>query len=275
LENSLKKKSSLHPGETWLEALHHFENELHEHVEGAKKDQLRFQTGRLFRSLIKRIKRESTGKDEWVLMFACYQFVTDPSRHLGYNEARRLHGEEIEARGLPSARSFCSPPFPRLDEHIDEYLENLRLRVRSIAWWMEAQESFALWLVFKELRPAWRGNMDKRAQVIQACYLSKLPQLRRELLQQPRDSKLFGAYLRIGANYQGKPWDARQWQNILEQAARFTEKRYDCTPLEEWLWSCYPVFKLCGWNTREVQKAATQRGFWTTSSRSGSADPHC
>jgi hypothetical protein len=96
------KKSCFHPGKMWFEALCDFENELHEHVEEAKKDRLRFQDGRLFRCLIRHIRAKATGKDEWVAMFACYQFVTDTSRHLGYDEARRLHGEEMAARGLSS-----------------------------------------------------------------------------------------------------------------------------------------------------------------------------
>jgi hypothetical protein len=41
---------------------------------------------------------------------------------------------------------------------------------------MEAQESFSLWLVFKDLRLGWRGDMDERARAIQAAYLAKLPQ---------------------------------------------------------------------------------------------------
>ena len=106
----MSKKSRFHPGKAWLEALRDFENELHEHLEEAKKDQLRFQTGRLYTSLIKRIKTEAKGEDEWRALLSCYRFVTDTSRHLGYDQARRLHGEEMEARGLSSARSFCSRP---------------------------------------------------------------------------------------------------------------------------------------------------------------------
>jgi hypothetical protein len=250
----MTKKRRLHPGEVWWEALCDFRNELHEHVEEAKKDQRRFQTGRLFRSLIKRIKAEATGKDQWVAMLYCYHFVTGISRHLGYDEARRLHGEEMAAKGLSSPRSFCSRPVSDLDE--------LTFRVSSMASWMEAQESLSLWLVFKDLRPAWRGNRDERARVIQACYLSKLPQKFLTKTKR-RGREVIGAHLRpelgIGTNYDDKWWNDRQWANILEQAARLTDKRYDCTELEKWLWWCYPVFKRNRWNTREVVEAALRR----------------
>jgi hypothetical protein len=252
----MTKKSRLYPGKVWWEALCDFRNELHEHVEEAKKDQLRFQTGRLFRSLIKRIKAEATGKDQWVAMLYCYHFVTGISRHLGYDEARRLHGEEMATKGLSSPRSFCSRPVSDLDE--------LTFRVSSMASWMEAQESLLLWLVFKDLRPAWRGNRDERPRAIQACYLAKLP--RRCLVKTThRGRELISARFPegvcVGTNYEGRPWTDREWQNILEQAARLTEKRYDCTEFERWLWWCYPVFRRYGWNTREVQEAAMGRGF--------------
>jgi hypothetical protein len=243
-------------GAVWLEALLDFENELHEHVEQAKKDQLRFGDGRLFRSLKRHIKANTTGKDEWYALFYCYRFMTDKLPHPGYDEARRLHDEEMEARGLLSAREFCSSLVESLDE--------LLLRVRSIASWMEALESFSLWLVFKDLRPGWRGDRNARARTIQAAYLSKQPQRclvkttrrGRELL-----SARFPEGLRVGTNYDNTPWNDGQWQNILKQSARLTEKRYDCTELERWLWWCHSVFRRFRWNTREVREAAIRRGF--------------
>jgi len=127
---------------------------------------------------------------------------------------------------------------------------------------MEAQESFSLWLVFKDLRQGWRGDMDARARAIQACYLSKLPQKfltktkhrGRELI-----SARFPEGVRVGTNYDNRPWNDGQWKNILEQAARLTEKRYDCTELERWLSWCYPVFRRYRWNAREVLNAAVKR----------------
>jgi hypothetical protein len=78
-----------------------------------------------------------------------------------------------------------------------------------------------------------------------------------------RGREVIGAHLRpelgIGTNYERRPWTAREWQNILEQAARLTEKRYGCTELEKWVWWCYPVFRRYGWNTREVVDAALRR----------------
>jgi hypothetical protein len=255
-EKIVSKKALFHAGPVWLEALRDFENELLEHLEEAKKDELKFQTGRLYDCLIKRIKAHATGLEQWYALFYCYRwFVAKPSLP-GYDETRRLHCEEMAARGLSLPGEFCSHCVISPDE--------LTLRVRSIASWVEAQTSFSFWLGFTDLRKGWRGKtLDARASAIQACYLSQLPQ---KLLMKTKrtDREVIGAYLRpelgIGTNYDNKPWDARQWQNILEQAARLAGKRFDCPEVERWLWWCYSVFRRYGWNTREVRDAAIQRG---------------
>ena len=246
----------------WLEALRDFENELHEHVEQAKKDQLRFQDGRLLRSLTRHIKAKATGKDEWLALFVCYQFVTDTSRHLGYDEARRLHGEEMKARGLLSAWEYCSL-LPKQFAQAPERDKELFSRARSMASWMEAQESFSLWLVFKDLRQAWRGRHRCESAcdtgLLSVAVATEMPD-KDKAQRQGRISARFPEGVRIGTNYENRPWNDREWQNILEQAARLTEKRYDCTELEKWVWWCYPVFRRFGWNTREVLEAASRRG---------------
>jgi hypothetical protein len=257
----MSKKTRFHAGNVWLEALCDFENELHEHVEKTGKDQLRFQTGRLYAFLIKRIKAEATGRKEWSALFYCYRFMTGPSPFPGYEEARRLHGEEMKARGLLSACEYCSLLPKRFGQAPER--DELLSRARSIAAWMEAQESFSLWLVFNDLRRGWHGDIDARAHAIQACYLSQLPQ--RLLAKTKHKGRVrIGAHLRpelgVGTNYDNKSWNNRQWKNILKQAAGLTEKRYECTELERWLWWCYPVFRRYGWNTREAQEAAIRRG---------------
>jgi hypothetical protein len=257
----MDKKSCFPTGEVWLEALGDFENQLHEHVKLSKNDQLRFQDGRLFRCLTKRIKASAMDKDEWPALFYCYRFVTGPVRVPGYEEARRLHGEEMKARGLLSAREYCRSLPKQFGRSLER--DELFSRARSIASWMEAQTSFSMWLVFKDLRPAWRRKkLDARVSAIQACYLSKLPQ--KLLTKTKRRGRVrIGAHLRpelgIGTNYENRPWNDREWQNILEQAARLTEKRYCCTELEKWVWWCYPVFRRYGWNTREILDAASKR----------------
>jgi hypothetical protein len=258
----MAKKSSFHAGKLWLEALCDFEKELHEHVEEAEKDQFRFQDRRLFKSLIKNIKAKATGREEWSALFYCYRFMTDTSRHLGYDEARRLHGEEMAARTLYSPRSFCSVLPKRFSQAPGRFRDELLFRAHSIAAWMEAQESFSLWLVFKEVRRAWRGNMDERAHAIQALYLSQLPQ--RLLTETKHKGRIrVGAHLRpelgVGTNYDNRPWTDAQWKNILEQATGLTGKKYNCTELERWVWWCYPVFRRYRWSTREVLNAASER----------------
>ena len=195
------------------------------------------------------------GKDQWSAMVYCYRFATDTSLHLGSDEARRLHAEEMTARGLSSPRWYRS--------HCVSSLDELLFRVRSIASWMEAQTSFSFWLGFKDLRQAWRGNKDERAHAIQALYLSQLPQ--RFLTETKHRGRVrIGAHLRpelgVGTNHKNKPWNSGQWKNILQQAARLTEKRWcECTELERWVWWCYPVFRRYRWSAREVLNAASER----------------
>jgi len=129
----MSKKTRFHAGNVWLEALCDFENELHEHVEKTGKDKVRLQDGRLFTSLTKEIKAKATGRDQWVAMFDCYQFVTDTSQHLGYDEALRLHGEEMKALGSRSARLFCSSLAKQFAQAPEPYLKELFRRFRSIA----------------------------------------------------------------------------------------------------------------------------------------------
>jgi hypothetical protein len=257
----MTKKRDFHPGKVWWEALCDFRNELHAHVENAEYDQLRFQTERLYVSLIKRIDAELTGQDDhdkWAAYVCWYRFVTGLCEKAGYKEAFRLHGKEITARKLFSPRSFCADLFSHPPDE-------LKFRVRSIASWMEAQESFSLWLLVKNLRLVWKGNMDERARAIRACWLSKLPEWRPEdFLKKTK---------RIGINYEGKPWNATQWRTILKDARRLTEKKYDCTELEQWVWWCYPVFKRYGWTTRQVIDVAILSGIDFEKEKAGIDNP--
>jgi hypothetical protein len=271
-ENFMSKKSAFDAGairweaagEVWFEALCDFVAELQEHVEKAEKDQLRFQDGRLFRSLIRHVKARASGKDEWRLRFVCYEFATNTLQCSGYREALRLHNEEMRARGLFSAREFClSLPERFAVAPEPGMLKELLAYVRSIAWWMEAQVSFSLWLVFKDLRPAWGSDRAAREHAIQAAILSALPQkFLTRTMHRGREvlSARFPEEARIGTNWDNKPWDQGKWKSILLQAAGLTKKRYDCTELEKWVWWCYPVFQRYRWNAREVLDAASKRG---------------
>lgn len=172
----------------------------------------------------------------------------------------------MKARRLSSARSFCSflpKQFAQASESERAgLLDELYFRSSSIASWMEAQESFSSWLGFKDLRQAWRGDIDERARAIQALYLSQLSQrllTKTEHRSRELITARFPEGVRIGTNYDNRPWNEGQWRSILERAARLTDKRYDCTELERWVWWCYPVFRRYRWNTREVLNAASER----------------
>jgi hypothetical protein len=270
-------------GAIWWTALIDLSNELSDHCLTAKPDQLRFQTGRLFENLKRRI--EASGKDRLRAMGLCYSFVTDRSKDLGYDEARRLHFEEnnalinaLKAEESVSKQHGYRPLTPAQEEkadkllraHTKRYFKSKRakeagvlMRLESIASFMEAQQSFSQWLSFKEQRTAWQGDLDARARATQAWILATLP--RHMLVYEYKGRKVRGARLweglGVGTNYSGVPWNQRQWVNILKQAARVAEKgEVDCTPLERWVWWCFPVFQRHGWNWREVKEAAAARG---------------
>ena len=261
----MNKKAVFGADEVYWGAFLEFANALHEHVETAGEDQLRFQTERFWDCLIKRIKAEGTVMEQWRALFYCYQVVTSPSWHPAYSEARRLHCAEMEARDLPLPGEFCSSWALVFAQASDQnvLLKHLHFRVRSIASFMEAQWSFWVWLVLRDLPSGWRGEHEERRRALQALYLSQLPLKLQETKRRGRE--VLGACLRpelgVGSNYDNKPWTDRQWKNVLLEAARLVDKKFECTELEKWLWWCYPVFRRCGWNTREVQDAAKQRGF--------------
>jgi len=91
--------------------------------------------------------------------------MTDTLPHPAYDEARRLQGEEMEARGLLSAPEFCSSLVESLDELL---LRSARLRP---GW---RRKKFFVVAGVQE-RSGWRGERDERARAIQACYLAALP----------------------------------------------------------------------------------------------------
>jgi len=119
---------------------------------------------------------------------------------------------------------------------------------------MEAQESFSMWLAFNDNRKAWKGDADARERAMQAGMLSQLPTV-------PIATTFRGKQL-LGADRAGVRWSRRDWANILEQAARLAEKGHNnCTPLDQWVWWCYPVFFRYGWSAHEVRDVACALGF--------------
>ena len=79
----MDKKGVFDAGAVWLEALLEFEDELHEHLEATGEDPRRFQEGRLWGALVRRIKAVASGEDEWRALLCCYRWVTDLRRCLG------------------------------------------------------------------------------------------------------------------------------------------------------------------------------------------------
>ena len=259
----ITKYEPIDPSRIWQAAL---DDLFKQHAEclTAKPDQMRFQHDRLYTNLSRGI--EQTGKEELVGEFLCYRFITHNSL-LFYEEPLRLHSEEMQAAGLASAHSFCkdfrkalaSSDPRKFFRHIIE----LAFRLSSIASWMEAREAFSMWLSFKEHRTAWQGDLDAQARAIQARILATLP--RHMLVYEYKGRRTKGARLwegrGVGTNYKGDVWTPKQWANILKQAAKIAEKKeFHCTPLERWVWWCFPVFQRYGWNWREVKEAAHDCG---------------
>jgi len=85
----------------WQAALDDLRRQLADHVRTAKPDKLRFQNGRLWECLWRRIGAEAKTPTQLVISaFRCYCFVTNRALRLGYDEPRRLHFEEMKAAGL-------------------------------------------------------------------------------------------------------------------------------------------------------------------------------
>jgi hypothetical protein len=258
----------VHDQGMWIEAVEDLRHQLGEHSRYSKPDKLRFQDGRLIEILWARVKA-AVGKDpkkRIVGMFRCYRVIT--ACPLGYDEPLRLHCEEMKAKGLQEKpRTFCRAWVRRFALDPIETGEELWFRVKSIASWMEVQESFSQWLAFKEDRAYWRAGEERaRSRAFQARWLADLPS--HVIKSEDRRGRVFiGApvWEGLGLGYDrqsGRPWSRKAWANILYQAAGLAKKGSDnCTPLEQWVWWCYPIFSRYGWNAREVSESASARGF--------------
>ena len=260
----------------WIGAIEEVRRGLMAQCRDWKPDKVRFQDGRLSEALWRRIEAE-VGKDcardpvPYVgVMFRCYWVITVLG--IGYGEAVRLHVEEMKARGVwETPRSFCAASVGRFEKDGEAWGEELLLRVESIVSWVEAQESFAMWLEFKGNRVYWLGvDRGERLRAFQASMLAGLMMHlgayvdahRRRVVRAVKMWESFG----IGTDNKGVPWTPGQWANILEQATtlakKLAKKDYEeCTPLEAWVWWCYPVFRRYGWSAREVSETASARGF--------------
>jgi hypothetical protein len=254
--------------EIWRNALDDLRRQHSDQCRTSKPDKLRFQDGRLTDNLWERVKT-AAGEDQLqrvVWMLRCYWFIT--TFRLGYDEPRRLHCEEMKAVGQQdSPRSFCLSLARRLAKNPLATVKELWFRVNSIASWMEAQESFSMWLAFKDNRAFWQasdlGAMKRAFQAwILATGMTHLGVYEYEFKgRRVRGMRLWEG-LGVGTDDKGVPWSPRQWANILKQAARVAEKgSNNCTPLEQWVWWCYPVFHRYGWGAREVRDAASFRRF--------------
>jgi hypothetical protein len=227
----------------WWDALCDLRHQHAADCRSSQPDKLRFQTGRLFRALMRRIK--ATSRDKVRTIRRCYSFMTDQSLSLGYEEPRRLHLEEMEA--LFNSRAAAAPKSTRSRAP-------LKLQLQSIASWIEAQESLSMWLEFRDWRDYWQADdADKADQAAQAFMLSQLRKY--QIPIQFRGKRL------LGANRKGVPWDRLRWAKIQKRAARSTEKKStNCSQTEQWVWWCYPVFSRYGWSAREVRDSAIKRG---------------
>jgi len=124
----------------WWDALCDLRRQLEVHCRGSEPDKLRFQTGRLFKSLVARLP---TKNNRLKMMRGCYLVARNALLVPGYDEPRRLHFEEIGAlfTSVPSRE----PEAGQKDRDRSK-LSAITTLLRSVASWMEAQESFGMWL---------------------------------------------------------------------------------------------------------------------------------
>jgi hypothetical protein len=146
-----------------------------------------------------------------------------------------------------SPRSFCKAFLKEYAKEPVRFEGELLFRLFSIASWMEAQESFSLWLAMRFCRAAWNSeDEDERARSITACILAR--------------PKLASVSQGLGLTRNKDLWASKQWKNILKHAATLATKPDDCAQLEKWVWWCFPVFQRLKWNARQVIDAAVKRG---------------
>jgi hypothetical protein len=251
----------------WIDAIDDTRRQLDDHCQNSKPDKLRFQDGRLLRNLSKRMEAAAAERHESIidLMYGAYWEMRIFPPHYEYGKPMRLHCEELKARGQDDLESFCHSFRERLAKNLQATHNELKFRVTSLASWIEAEESFVQWFALKAVPFAWHGDPLERRRASQAIRLANL-------IGNPDGYHCVderGEFRRvhpwegsgIGTDEKGAPWSQRQWANILKDAAKIAEKQIRITPLEMWVWWCYPIFFRYEWSTREVQDAAWYKKF--------------
>ena len=247
--------------ELWQRALSDLRSQLTEHCLTSKGGRLQFQQGRLIQNLYGVI--EEKGAEATRCLSDCYWFVTNSpwAAHLGYNDARRLHFEEMKARGLTPWIEFL----PK-EKNVKELLP----RLESVASWLEAHESFIEWRRLNRNRAAWDANdSGARRRAVIAGILEDLPAWWPGLSSQHWNRPIWKVVVtllvneRLDVNDDGSgnfiPWRPALWTNILRQAASLARNTpTNPTPLENWVWWLYPVFDRNHWSARDVWNFAPQ-----------------
>ena len=168
------KSAAFDPRAIWCAALGGASQELWGDIVRSEAGQLQFQDDRLFNNVWKRI--EGKPARVFVSTFRCYEFVTDPARQPGFDEARRLHDEEMKAARTDSAQLFCRTFRRKVMDSSTRGLRELRTglssRLCSIASWMEAQHGFGMWLGFRHYRVGWQSDPDTRGRAVHAWILA-------------------------------------------------------------------------------------------------------
>ncbi|HEY2711407.1 MAG TPA: hypothetical protein VGI60_02750 [Chthoniobacterales bacterium] len=236
----------------WQQAVFDLENQHFEQMRTARPDKIRFQNDCLFDALQKRIHASSHEPN--ATLYECYMLAVAPNGLGGMTAARRLYWGEVHA--LQKVERVEWPGIKDTSAVLEQ--------IRSFCSWFEAERSLDAWLAFNHNRAAWTGSDDERWQAIQAEALAELPKRIIECESAGRTAR--GAKLwagsGLGADLSGQPWKPGPWANIMERAARLALKDTSkCSPLEQWMWWCYPVFRRHKWNAHQVIATAIDRGF--------------
>jgi hypothetical protein len=239
-------------GEFWQRALSDLRAQLTEHCLNFKGTKLRFQQGRLIRNLHKVINERGDGGLS--RLADCYWFVTASpwATRLGYDDARRLHLEEMQALGFA----------PLLSK--ERTAQELDPRLQSVASWLEAHESFIIWQMLNHNRASWDADdYGARKRAATAGLLADLPARWSSFSGRSSEYPIwrvvttFLATERCDVGKDGSanfvPWPKKQWKIVLQQATKLAGKTStDCSLLEKWVWWLYPIFYRYRWSAREV-----------------------
>lgn len=244
----------------WREALRGFREHLADQCRILKDAERRFQDGALAKRFVDVVRSgENIGR---TVVDAYWLFCGSPwAEQLGFNAARQRHLAEMRARGLSNELGLGS----KMD--FENFVEELLFRLSSLLSWVEAQETWGIWLFLNRAREVWTLEDDvQRERAWAAVMLASMPSMVTQL-----SNKAFGC-LWLGGELGGKESagiiegcdfrNSGQWANVLQDAAKIANSPpTEPNRLKKWVWWNYSIFRRYRWSAAEIHATAIYCGF--------------